>query len=66
MMEMTRATRAITASRGIEISAGIVSTRDEFIVNSSVLKQRDGVRVGKATIEAFRNEFHGQAVGLSR
>src|ERR1700730_16594576 len=27
MMEVTRATRAITASRGIEISAGIISTQ---------------------------------------
>jgi FAD/FMN-containing dehydrogenase len=31
-------------------------------MNSSVLKQRDGVAVDKATIEAFRNEFRGQAL----
>jgi len=34
-----------------------------FIMNSSVLKQRDGVRVAKATIEAFRNEPTGKLSG---
>jgi FAD/FMN-containing dehydrogenase len=31
-------------------------------MNRSVLKQCDGVAVDKATIEAFRNEFRGQAL----
>jgi hypothetical protein len=31
-------------------------------VKTPTLKNRSGAAVGKATIEAFRNEFYGQAL----